>query len=204
MGSKTFRSWHERDHSEGRPSFERFCKVDQPRLWKHKEGFRSGAIYQCNGTFHVLDDEFPCLQFPPSGPGFKLPSLENCSTGQMVGIVLAMIVAMVMCYTVLIACVKVWTVICTCGHKELVEMPLTHADSSNSRLNLVTSVVKQESSGSLGSGGGVIPPPAPLPGGPRQPPPPPVPRAPRHHESSSSPRARPQTNGGSGREKHVT
>ena len=152
---------HQEDHKEDKPDFERFCRVDRPQLWKRKDGFILGTVYQCNGSYHVLEDGFPCLQFPPT-KGFKLPSLENCSSWQMVGIVVAMIVAMVLCYTVLIACVKLWVYVCKCANVEKEDIPLALADSStNSRTTLTGSanMVKQESRDSVLSGVTLPPPP---------------------------------------------
>ena len=152
---------HEEEHEEEEPDFEQFCRVDRPKLWKRKEGFTLGTVYQCNGTYHLLKDKFPCLQFPPTD-GFRLPSLENCSPWEMVGIVVAMIVAMVLCYTVLIACVKLWVYVCKCASVEKIDIPLALADSStNSRTTLAGSaVVKQESRDSVLSGVAMPPPPA--------------------------------------------
>jgi hypothetical protein len=144
---------HAEEHGEVMPEFQQFCKVDRPKLWKRKEGFTLGTVYQCNGSYHVLEDGFPCLHFPPTG-GFRLPSLENCSSWEMVGIVVAMIVTMVLCYTVLIACVKLWVYVCKCARVEKIDIPLALADSStNSRITLTGSaVVKQESRDSVLSG----------------------------------------------------
>ena len=161
LGNRAANDHHAEEHEDYEPEFELFCRVDRPKLWKRKEGFTLGTVYQCNGTYHVLKDGFPCLQFPPT-EGFKLPSLENCSSWQMVGIVVAMIVAMVLCYTVLIACVKLWVYVCKCANVEKVDIPLALADSStNSRTTLTGSaVVKQESRDSVLSGVAMPPIPA--------------------------------------------
>ena len=131
--------------------FDKFCVLDRPRLWKIKEGFKKGTKYQCNGTLHVLNDEFPCLRFPPVSESFKLPSLENCSTGHMIGIVLAMIIATVVGYIVVIGTLKLMGCICRIASTEKEQLPLATADSSTTetRLTLMGSVVKQVSIDSL-------------------------------------------------------
>ena len=131
-----------------KPTFENFCVLQKPRLWKIKEGFTKGTKYQCNGSLHVLNDEFPCLQFPPVSGSFKLPNLDNCSVGHVVGVVLAMIVATVVCYVTVVVAVKLVGFVCRFARTEKEQLPLaTTARSTASRLTI--SAVKQASRESM-------------------------------------------------------